>query len=129
VIPGNCTTFGDIEMIGTILRNLISNSIKFTRPGGQVMISTTSNDDSTIFMVTDNGTGIKTDNLEKLFRIGESVITRGTENENGTGLGLILCKEFVEEHGGKIWAKSTEGKGSTFTFTIKTKRPETRIDH
>jgi len=117
-IRQNVYIFGDKDMVGTIFRNLISNAIKFTQPNGEIMISMSESPDYSTFSVTDNGVGIKAANIEKLFRIDESITTDGTEHERGTGLGLILCKEFVEKHGGKIWVKSTEGSGSTFSFTM-----------
>jgi len=114
----NLTAFADKAMIGTILRNLMSNAIKFTHPGGEVVISAKLKRDEIEIVVNDNGVGIKKEAMEKLFRIDESYSTTGTQNEVGTGLGLLLCKEFVEKHGGKIGAKSEEKKGSTFYFTI-----------
>jgi len=105
-------------MIGTVLRNLISNAIKFTNSGGTIVISAEQKPDELLVTVSDNGVGIKNDTIEKLFRIDENNSTAGTQNEEGTGLGLILCKEFVEKHGGKIWVESEVGKGSKFYFTI-----------
>lgn len=117
-LPHNAPVFADKEMIGTILRNLISNAIKYTHPGGTIVVSTEQKPDECLVSVRDNGIGIKKDDIEKLFRIDVSHSRKGTKDERGTGLGLILCKEFVEKHGGKIWAESEEGKGSTFCFTI-----------
>jgi PAS domain S-box-containing protein len=108
----------DKAMFSTVLRNLISNAIKFTRVGGQIMVSVSQSPDELTIAVADNGVGIKQNQLEKLFRVDESVSTPGTQNEKGTGLGLILCKEFVEKHGGKISVESELEKGSTFSFTI-----------
>lgn len=108
----------DVEMLRTIMRNLLSNAIKFTSKGGEINIQ--AKDDSAMvkILVSDNGVGIAPDNLAKLFSISSIHSTRGTEKEKGTGLGLLLCKEFVENHRGKIWAESEEGKGSTFIFTL-----------
>ena len=117
-LPRNVVAFADKAMISTVLRNLVSNAIKFTHPGGQIVISAEQRPEGMFFSVSDSGIGIKKESLEKLFRIEESYSTPGTQNEKGTGLGLILCKEFVEKHGGKIWAESKVGKGSTFCFTI-----------
>lgn len=117
-LPHNAPVFADKEMIGTILRNLISNAIKYTHPGGTIVVSTEQKPDECLVSVRDNGIGIKKDDIEKLFRIDVSHTTKGTKNEAGTGLALILCKEFIDKHGGKIWAESEEGKGSTFCFTI-----------
>jgi signal transduction histidine kinase len=108
----------DIAMLKTIMRNLISNAIKYTNPGGTINISSEKATGEMIFTVSDNGIGISHDNLTKLFSISEILTTKGTANETGTGLGLLLCKEFVEKHGGRIWAESEAGKGSDFKFTI-----------
>jgi len=112
----------DINMLSTILRNLLSNAIKFTEKGGQIKIKAQqrTNNNQQVFEITveDTGVGISEQIQLKMFEIGESTSTKGTENEEGTGLGLILCKDFVEKHGGKIWVESKEGKGSSFIFTL-----------
>jgi two-component system sensor histidine kinase/response regulator len=118
VFPDNIRVFADKPMISTVLRNLISNAIKFTGHGGEIIISTENRPKEIVVSVSDNGAGISRDRIEKLFRIDQSDSTPGTDNENGTGLGLILCKEFVEKHGGRIRVQSEEGKGSIFTFTL-----------
>ncbi len=110
--------FADQDMLGAILRNLLSNAVKFTKPGGKIIISLEEKEDDFIFSVKDHGVGIKKADMEKLFRIDKSYSTRGTNNEQGSGLGLILCKEFIEKHGGHIEVESEEGKGSTFRFNI-----------
>lgn len=117
-IPHDAPVFADRYMISTVLRNLISNAIKFTHPGGQILISAREENQELQIAVTDNGVGISNESQNKLFRIEESYSTLGTLNEKGTGLGLILCKEFVEKHKGKIRVESEEGKGSQFLFTI-----------
>lgn len=117
-LPRNLLVFVDKAMISTILRNLISNAIKFTRQGGQIVILADKKPDELMISIADNGIGIKKEAIGKLFRIDENHVTLGTQNERGTGLGLILCKEFVEKHGGKIWVESEVGKGSEFCFTI-----------
>jgi PAS domain S-box-containing protein len=119
VVPHNSMVFADKQMISTVLRNLILNAIKYTRQGGEINISVDKRGPEMLVSVRDNGIGITTAVLVKLFRIDENASTPGTCNETGTGLGLILCKEFVENHGGKIWVESEQGKGSTFTFTIR----------
>lgn len=108
----------DEKMLRTVVRNLISNALKFTPKGGVVRVDARGAEADTEVTVTDSGVGMNHDTLEKLFKIESSFSTRGTENERGTGLGLLLCKEFVEKHGGKIWGISEKGKGSTFKFTI-----------
>ncbi len=110
--------FADKNMINTVIRNLVSNSIKFTEDGGVLQISATVEGDMVIVRIKDNGVGMNENIMNKLFKIDESVSTSGTKGEGGTGLGLILCKEFVEEHGGKIWVESQKGIGSVFSFSI-----------
>ncbi len=112
--------FADEKSISTVLRNLLSNAVKFTRMDGKVIVKTSRFDDGTLQVsIEDNGVGISEDNVKKLFRIDEKVGSMGTEGEPSTGLGLLLCKEFVEMHGQKIWAESQKDKGSTFCFTIQ----------
>lgn len=114
--------FADVNMIRLILRNLISNAIKFTPQGGQVSISANSgSDQSTIISVKDTGIGIPAEMLKKMFRIDSSNKRSGTAGESSSGLGLLLCKEFVEKHRGSISAESEEGKGSEFSFSIPAK--------
>ncbi len=115
------TAKADVKMIGTVLRNLILNAIKFTAKDGKVSIETKKKDGVIEISVTDTGIGMNKEEVEKLFRIESSFTRRGTENEKGSGLGLLLCKEFVEKHGGIIRAESEKGKGSKFTFTIPNK--------
>ena len=117
-LPLNAPVFADHAMISTVIRNLISNAIKFTKPEGEITISAIEKPDQLIIMVKDSGIGISNDRIEKLFRLDETYSTPGTKDEKGTGLGLILCKEFIEKHGGKIWVESTPGEGSIFIFTI-----------
>ncbi|MCX6155167.1 MAG: hybrid sensor histidine kinase/response regulator [Candidatus Kapabacteria bacterium] len=110
----------DYNMISTVLRNLITNSIKFTKEKGEIIISTLLNPLRKVYEISvqDNGLGIDSETLDNLFKIGTSRSTSGTNNEAGTGLGLILCREFVEINKGNIWVESKLGKGSTFNFTI-----------
>jgi len=122
-LPHNAIVFADKFMISTVLRNLISNAVKFTHPGGNIVVSAEQNQNELLVTISDDGVGIKKHNIQKLFRIDESYSTIGTHNEKGTGLGLILCKEFVEKHKGKIWVETDsgghrDGKGSKFCFTI-----------
>jgi two-component system sensor histidine kinase/response regulator len=106
-------------MLKLIIRNLVNNAIKFTKNKGTVEVLSEDMGDFVCIAVKDNGIGISEQNLKKLFDRESSFTTLGTELEKGTGLGLNLCKEFVELHGGKIWVESEEGKGSTFKFTLK----------
>jgi len=108
----------DKAMISTILRNLISNALKFTNNGGKIVISAEQMSNELIVSVMDDGVGIGKDSIGKLFRIDVSYSTLGTQNEKGTGLGLLLCKEFIDKHGGRIWVESEPGKGSKFFFSI-----------
>jgi signal transduction histidine kinase len=110
--------FADADMLKTIIRNLISNAIKFTNNGGQIDIFVQQTTDNVTISVIDNGIGIAPENLSKLFNISHIQTTNGTANEKGTGLGLLLCQEFVEKHGGKIWAESEHNKGSKFIFSL-----------
>ncbi|PKQ60959.1 hypothetical protein BZG02_17590 [Labilibaculum filiforme] len=110
--------FADPNMINTVVRNLVSNAIKFTPRGGSIMVSSKVANNQVEICVTDSGVGIDELEQKKLFRIDEQITNSGTENESGTGLGLILCKEFIELHNGTIWAESELGKGSSFKFSI-----------
>lgn len=112
--------YADFSMIDTVIRNLISNAIKFTYQGGQITINTSETNNKTLVEVTDSGVGIEEENIKKLFRIDKNYSTEGTQYEKGTGLGLTLCKEFIEKHGGEISVTSELGKGSVFSFTIPT---------
>lgn len=110
----------DGEMLKAILRNLVSNAIKFTNYNGTIKIEAERIDSNVLFSVSDNGTGIEPERKDHLFEISQPS-TSGSANETGTGLGLLICKEFVEKHGGKIWVESEVGKGSVFYFNIPTK--------
>jgi PAS domain S-box len=116
--PEYINVFADIDMLKTVLRNLVSNAIKFTNNGGAINIYAKEISGNVTISVSDNGIGIPPDNLTKLFDIAQVLTTKGTAKETGTGLGLLLCKEFVEKHGGKIWVESEVGKGSDFKFTL-----------
>lgn len=112
----------DKFMLSTIIRNLLSNSIKYSRNNTNIEVTSqqlTENNQSKIKVcIKDNGVGIAPENLDKLFRIDENISTPGTNNEKGTGMGLIICKEFIEKLGGEIYAESTLGKGSVFCFDL-----------
>jgi signal transduction histidine kinase len=100
------------------LRNLITNAIKFTNSGGKISIYAVSKQDQIYITVEDNGVGMDNETINKLFSLSNPITTIGTAKERGTGLGLILCREFVERNGGKIMVVSEVGKGSRVTFTI-----------
>lgn len=118
-IPESLSVHADEYMFSSILRNLTSNAIKFTSKGGKITLSAKPiNGNSVEFTVTDSGIGMDENMLHKLFNLNEYTNRQGTEGELSTGLGLILCKEFVEKHNGIIWAESEVGKGSTFHFSI-----------
>lgn len=118
LVPKNCTVRADQHMINTIIRNLVGNAIKFTPKYGLVKISSGFDIDDIIISVEDTGVGMRKEIADKLFKMESKVSTSGTEGESGTGLGLLICKEFVEKHGGKIWVKSQLEKGSSFFFRI-----------
>ncbi len=120
-IEKNQYVFADNNMLETIFRNLISNAIKFTNNNGEVIISMKRENKQIIFSIQDNGIGIAPEKTASLFAINQKNNTLGTNNESGTGLGLMLCKDFVEKHGGKIWVNSEINKGSTFMFSIPEK--------
>ena len=117
-LPPHILVYLDKGMISSVLLNLISNAIKFTNLGGTIEIKAEEDDQEIKVSVTDNGVGIERENLIKLFRIDETYSVPGTQNEQGTGLGLLLCKEFIDIHKGMIWAVSEPGIGSSFYFTI-----------
>jgi signal transduction histidine kinase len=124
-MPQHVPAYADHAMIGTVLRNLISNAIKFTRTGGKIVVSVKEKADNLLVSVSDNGIGIPENKLNMLFQIDKTYSTNGTQNEKGTGLGLILCKEFVDRNGGEIWAESKPADkhqnkqgGSVFYFTV-----------
>ncbi len=112
------TAYFDLNAIKTVIRNLITNAIKFTPEGGKIMVSTYDYGDELQVIIEDTGVGIKPEDIEKLFQIDVYHSTKGTAQESGTGLGLTLCREFVELNKGKIWVESTIGVGSKFIFSL-----------
>jgi signal transduction histidine kinase len=110
--------FGDADMLKAVFRNLVSNAIKFNNIHGQIDIYPELNQTNVTIIVSDTGVGIQPDTLAKLFDVSQIHTTNGTAAEKGTGLGLVLCKQFIEKHGGKIWVESEYGKGSKFKFTL-----------
>ena len=117
-IPEDLKVYADENMLSSILRNLASNAVKFTPKGGKVTISAKSLDNTVECSVSDTGIGMSKEMVENIFKLDIDTSRKGTDNEPSTGLGLILCKEFVGKHGGKLWVESEEGKGSTFYFTL-----------
>jgi signal transduction histidine kinase len=117
-IEPNLNVTADLQMVKTILRNLISNAIKFTNINGEISINALEKQQFVEVAVKDDGIGVSYEAQKNLFRIDLFHSTPGTNNERGTGLGLLLCKEFVELHGGSIWIESEHGKGSRFAFTL-----------
>jgi PAS domain S-box-containing protein len=121
-IPGDLIVMADEDILATVICNLTSNAVKFTNHGGTVDISASVSGGEVAVSVSDKGIGIAPENTGKLFDIGSGYTKRGTDNEKGTGLGLILCSEFIEQQGVTIKVESEEGKGSTFTFTLPAKK-------
>src|SRR5690606_23395941 len=117
-VPRETVAFADSNTVNLVLRNLMTNAIKFTNDGGEVVVEAKDLEKEWLVSVRDNGVGMNDEVLKILFDKTAPYTTRGTANEKGTGLGLILCKEFVEKNGGRISVKSIPGKGSTFSFTV-----------
>ncbi|MBX3042388.1 MAG: HAMP domain-containing histidine kinase [Candidatus Kapabacteria bacterium] len=117
-IESDIDVYADPNMLNTILRNLITNAIKFTKENGNVIVRTKQIGDYCRISIIDDGVGISKELISGLFKLEGSVSTVGTNQESGTGLGLIICKEFVEKHSGEIWVDSKLGEGSAFHFTI-----------
>ena len=118
-IPKSISIYADENMLRTVIRNLLSNAVKFTHQNGEIKIVASVHNDYCFVSIEDNGVGIPKKSLDKLFRIDEDVKSSGTNNERGTGLGLIICKEFIEKNGGTITVQSELGKGSVFTISVK----------
>lgn len=108
----------DIDMLKTVIRNLISNAIKFSNEGSEVLVSLTEEDGMAIVSVKDSGCGIEEENQKKLLHTDTHFSTFGTNNEEGSGLGLLLCQDFIVKNGGKLWFTSKKGEGSTFSFSV-----------
>jgi len=106
-------------MLKTVIRNLVSNAIKYSVPGGKVTIAASMPTPLLVEVrVTDSGIGMAPETLEGLFKLNKNASVRGTAGETGTGLGLVICKEFIEKNNGRIWAESEPGKGSSFAFEV-----------
>jgi len=120
-IPDNLTIYADKHILQTVIRNLVSNAVKFTPRGGTINLTAkTTNDNCVEISVEDSGIGMSREMIDNLFRLDVQTRRKGTEDEPSTGLGLMLCKEFIKKHDGKLWVESKEGKGSIFHFTIAT---------
>jgi PAS domain S-box-containing protein len=117
-LPPSTQVNADKDMISTVLRNLISNAIKFTHPKGRITISAFDKQNQLIVSVSDTGVGLSKERIETLFNISDGYSTTGTQNEKGTGLGLILCKEFINKNNGEIWVESKLGIGTTLYFSL-----------
>ncbi len=115
--------YADENMVKLVLRNLLANALKFTHPGGRVEVFAESRGPEAVITVKDNGVGLSEENLQKIFRIDFHLKTRGTASESGSGLGLILCKEFIQKNRGRIWAISEPGRGSSFSFSLPAEEP------
>jgi signal transduction histidine kinase len=123
-VPESLQAFADLNMIRSVLRNLMTNAIKFTGNQGVITLQAVHNDDQIIFSIADTGVGIPEANKRRMFTLG-SITTPGTKQEKGTGLGLLLCKEFIEKNTGRIWFETEEGRGTTFFFSLPQHNPYT----
>ncbi|MFW6289791.1 MAG: PAS domain-containing sensor histidine kinase [Mariniphaga sp.] len=117
-IPPDTSVFADEEMITIVMRNLMSNAIKFTHRGGSISIFATPSAETITIGIRDTGIGIPSEKIDHIFKASSNHANTGTEGETGTGLGLIICKDFIEKNGGEIWAESCPGKGSVFYFSL-----------
>ena len=123
-IPDDITVFADRNILQTVIRNIVSNAVKFTPKGGIIRVSAKVTDYNNVeISIKDTGIGMSNKIIDDLFRLDVQTNRKGTEGEPSSGLGLLLCKDFIEKHSGKIWVESEEGKGSVFFFTIPGKNP------
>jgi two-component system, sensor histidine kinase and response regulator len=118
IIPKPCLVKGDKTMVGSVIRNLLDNALKFTPSGGKIEVFAIKDDSVVEVWVSDTGIGMDADELQKLFHGDSHASSEGTDHEKGTGLGLFICRDFVEMHGGKIWAESRKNSGTIFKFNI-----------
>jgi len=121
-IEDSCDVYADRNMINTVIRNLLTNAIKFTHSGGDIAINSLRKDGHIEISIKDSGIGMSAEEIKNIFRVDANFSRSGTDGETGTGLGLILCKEFIVKNGGTIWVESTPGQGSIFSFTIPASR-------
>ena len=120
--PEKIIVNGDIDMLKTVARNLLSNAIKFSKEGSEVLVKMEVIEGVAVVSVQDHGCGINEEGQKKLLHTDTHFSTFGTNNEEGSGLGLLLCQDFVTKNGGKLWFTSKEGEGSTFSFSIPLKK-------
>ena len=118
IIDQSLNIFTDKNIYCTVLRNMVTNAVKFSKLNSKILVKATAKNGNILVSVQDNGKGIAHKKLKDLFKLKTSKNSNGTAAEKGTGLGLVICREFVEIYGGKIWATSEIGKGSTFYFTV-----------
>lgn len=123
LIDEDLVVFADMNMTHTVVRNLLSNALKYTNPGGKIELNSMMEENQVVISVADNGVGISEENIAKLFRVDTLHTTFGTGDEKGSGLGLLLCKEFIEKQGGEISLESTEGEGTVFRFSLPLENP------
>jgi signal transduction histidine kinase len=126
--PDETDIFADTDMLKAIMRNLVSNAIKFTDQFGVIRLSAERRKSDTVISVSDNGIGIKPEDMHRLFDISQEFTTKGTGNEEGRGMGLMLVKEFVTKHGGTVWVESEYGKGSVFKFSLPVSAEQTILE-
>ena len=127
-IPTDLKLFADSNLLQTVIRNIVSNAVKFTPKGGKIIISAKVNDQKNVqISIKDTGIGMSSALIDNLFRLDVKTGRKGTEGEPTAGLGLLLCKEFVEKNRGVIWAESVVGEGSTFYFTLPQKNDNSQL--
>ena len=118
-ISADITVFADRNILQTVIRNIVSNAVKFTPKGGRIRVSAKVTDYNNVeISIKDTGIGMSNKMIDDLFRLDVQTSRKGTEDEPSSGLGLLLCKDFIEKHGGQLWVESQQGSGSTFYFTV-----------
>ena len=124
-VPEDLVVIADAKMLESIIHNLVFNALKFTHRGGNIIVSAKSvSDKLVVISVSDTGIGMNMKIIDHLYQLDANISRRGTEGESGTGLGLIICRDFIERHGGKLWVESEEGRGSTFCFSLPLLNPQ-----
>ena len=120
--PKQMFVYADIDMLKTVIRNLLSNALKFSHEGSEIILRIEQTDDKVVVSVQDYGCGISEEGQQKLLHADTHFSTYGTNNEEGSGLGLLLCQDFVLKNNGKLWFTSQEGEGTTFSFSLPLKK-------